>query len=295
MRRIIAALRKSETHNLAAFAVALICALLLGRVALADTDKHLPLSVVTYNIRSGANGIENVAKVIAQQRPDVVFLQEVHGPSQQNGFIDQAEFLGRTLNMHVAFSKSRYWVSGEYGLCILSRFPILNQSTVALPGVSGEEPEIILKSAIDTPLGPVYLMNTHLHSRSHSKGNRGSELRQTQAQALLEEMRASPSPLIFGGDLNTFGMKGEGNFDVRKMLRREFVDLFEVKGRGRAATFPAKFPVVRLDYIFLKGEFRPWEARVISSRASDHRPLWGRLDLLAPPVAFPQAKIPVSK
>jgi endonuclease/exonuclease/phosphatase family metal-dependent hydrolase len=88
-----------------------------------------PLRIVSYNIRHGAGldgkvDLQRIAKVIAKEKPEVVTLQEVDQECTRSGSVDQAAELGRLLKMEHRFGKFMDFQGGEYGMAVLSRFPI---------------------------------------------------------------------------------------------------------------------------------------------------------------------------
>jgi len=241
-------------------------------------NNRLPLSIVTYNIRSCDRGKERVSKTIKKLNPDIVFLQEVHGPNFIPNFIDQAQYLGESLQFHHSFAKARLWITGEYGVAILSRFPIEEKTVIPLPNLPGEEQEILLELKVRTPLGFLILMTTHLISKTHQKGHDERPLRYLQAQRILNRILEKKDPVIFGGDLNTYGKS-----KIKSLYQEHLVDVFKAVGKGRSATFPARLPLARIDYLYVKGPFQLWQSKVIRSYASDHRPLWAQIEWVITP------------
>jgi endonuclease/exonuclease/phosphatase family metal-dependent hydrolase len=87
-----------------------------------------------------------------------------------------------------------------------------------------------------------------------------------------------------GGDFNTPGFLGAYSRrllpPVLHSLRRAgYADAFSTVGRGPGRTFPARSPLVRIDFLFFPGQ---WAHGLRSARtldpsetrdASDHRPL----------------------
>ena len=244
-----------------------------------DIPSRLTLTMVTYNIRRGEKGLEGIAKTLKKIDPDIVFLQEIHGPSYLPGWIDQAKQLSHQLHLNYAFGKARLWISGEYGIATLSRFPILEKKVLLLPNLPGEEQEALLILKVQTDLGPLILMNTHLFSTARQKGNKAGPLRHVQAQRIMKEILQQEHPVIFGADLNVYA-----NSKIKHLFSKHMVDVFKETGRGRGATFPAKFPLARIDYLYIKGFFRLLDSRVYKSKASDHRPVWGKVQWIKDPL-----------
>jgi len=231
-------------------------------------------TAITYNIRTASLGMDKILGVLEKQKADFVFLQEVHGPAFTQGFVDQADYLGKFLHMNFIFGRTRYWLSGEYGIALLSRFPLSEIEKIPLPNFPGEEPEILLMAKAQTPKGPLLLANVHLISKTRLKNHSEKELRFLQAQKIIDIFLHRSGPILFGGDLNTFGNAG-----VISLFFRYLDDVFGQVGKGRKATFPASLPLARIDYFLIRGAVTPLAARVLNSQASDHRPLWAKLEI----------------
>src|SRR5699024_661614 len=105
------------------------------------------IKFMTYNIRHGAPihkpdddiQLEQLAKVIKSENPDIVALQEVDSVTKRAP-LDEARELGELTGMHYAYFKAIDYQGGKYGVGILSRYPILKkqQQQLALPDPSGE-------------------------------------------------------------------------------------------------------------------------------------------------------------
>ncbi|HEY5610374.1 MAG TPA: endonuclease/exonuclease/phosphatase family protein, partial [Thermoanaerobaculia bacterium] len=113
-----------------------------------------------------------------------------------------------------------------------------------------------------TPTGVLRVMNTHLDA------SREETYRLQEIEHLLDAIRAR-SPLLVGGDFNA-----EPGSGVHDRLRAAGLrDAALECGEGNGLTFPASQPVKRIDYLFFVGDARCTSARVLDSRASDHRVL----------------------
>ena len=252
-------------------------------------DQPLELTLVTYNIRIGVLGIEEVLDTLSSLNPDIVFLQEVHGPVLIPQLIDQSVFLAEGLGLHAVFGKAQNWMTGEYGIAILSRYPFIDSEAILLPNLPGEEQEVLLRGQIETPLGPISLFNTHFIADTRN-GHDVDDLRWQQAESSLREILKSSDPVIFGGDLNTFAFSG-----IKRLFEDHLVDLSKAASKGRQSTFPAFFPLVRIDYLYASSAFDPVKTRVIKSKASDHRPLMSKVRFRPERSEATQAKGPTSE
>ena len=96
---------------------------------------------MTYNIHhcnppsAGAKiDVEAIAQVIRKEKPDLVALQEVDVNTERSGKgLHQAKELARLTGMNFYFSKAIDHQGGDYGVAVLSRFPILDSTRFILP------------------------------------------------------------------------------------------------------------------------------------------------------------------
>lgn len=249
-------------------------------------EEKTRLRVATYNVHGcvGRGGVhpERVADVVASLQCDVIGLQEIDVHRPRSGAVDQLTMIARRLGYEAIFGPA--WecdVSGAYGNAILSRWPILESCTHALPERSGRrcEPRSLLEATLQSPAGEVTVWNTHL-------GVRGFE-RAAQGEALLERARGAivpgGPPLVLLGDLNA---------RPQAAFVRAFSPLLaDARGRasGRVATYPAWWPLLALDHVLVSDPLKVVDVRAersaLAAVASDHLPLSATLEWSARPVS----------
>jgi endonuclease/exonuclease/phosphatase family metal-dependent hydrolase len=267
----------------------------LGRVALAALlagcaaapPAPVPareVTVLLYNIHAGkdAAGSENLARIAELVRTtgaDLVLLQEVDRNTQRSGPTDQPATLARLTGFSVAFGRTIGFQGGDYGVALLSRWPIQRDTLVPLtvsapPGrtVEGREQRGVLAAVVATPGGPLVVLDTHL---DHT----GEDVWRVQEIAtVLRVARTAEEqgmPLLIGGDFNA-----RPESAVHQQLRDAgFRDAWEGCGAGDEMTFPAGAPDRRIDYLYIAGDTRCVSAGVLPDQASDHRPVLFRLRL----------------
>jgi endonuclease/exonuclease/phosphatase family metal-dependent hydrolase len=242
------------------------------------------VTVLVYNIHAGkdAAGRDNlarIAEVVRGSGADLVLLQEVDRNTQRSGPTDQPATLARLTGYSVAFGRTIGFQGGDYGIALLSRWAIQRDTLIPLavtapPGATaeGREQRGVLVAVVDAPGGPLAILNTHL---DHT----GTDVWRVQEMAgvlrVAETLRATGLPLLLGGDFNA-----QPESLVHQSLRGAgFRDAWPECGMGDAMTFPAGAPDRRIDYLYLTGEARCLEARVLPGEASDHRALRVRLRL----------------
>lgn len=205
---------------------------------------------------------------------DIVFLQEVMGthaihPLHVENWPDSPhyEFLADTMWNDYAYGRNAVYPEGHHGNAVLSRFPIIDYENRDI-SVAGTEKRGVLHCRLQIPDRDqtLHVMCVHLGLRDAH--------REAQMKMMCEMIAALPAdaPLVVAGDFNDWQIR------ANKMLKR-CANLDEVFSRqyGRPArTFPARFPLLRLDRIYVRNAeasqptalpMRPW------SHLSDHAPL----------------------
>lgn len=229
---------------------------------------------MVYNIHAGkdaagADNLERVAELIRKEGADVVLLQEVDRGTERSGRVDQLARLMSLTKFHGAFGKSLDYQGGDYGIAILSRWPVVASETIPLPVVPPQtraggsiEPRVALVADIAAPGGTVRIFNTHLDA------SREETYRLQELDHLLAAI-GTKRPLLAGGDFNAEPGSRVHERAVAAGLRDAWLEC----GSGDGLTFPAHAPVKRIDDLFLRDGARCSEARVIATEASDHRPV----------------------
>lgn len=234
--------------------------------------------VLVYNMHAGkdAAGVDNLARVAAlidSVDADIVLLQEVDRNTQRSGRVDQPATLARLTGYHAAFGKSLDYQGGQYGIAVLSRWPITSDTVIPLPieppqprSGGSYEPRAALRVIIAGPGGPLAVVNTHLDASGDDRWRR-QEIR--TVLAIVDSLRGRGIPTFAGGDLNS-----TPDTDVQLTVRGAGLrDAWTACGSGDGLTYPADSAVKRIDYLYLTGTATCSSAVVIGSDASDHRPV----------------------
>ncbi len=225
---------------------------------------HSSLRVMTWNIHGARTmlGRPDLGRIISHvelHSPDIIALQEVD--ARRCGDPLAFDTLAGSLGEHRAEARMIVAPEGDYGHVLLTRWPIVRFERHDI-SVARREPRAALEAVIATPSGLLRVIAVHL----------GLSLRERhwQARRLATLALADPLPLVMLGDFNDWVWHGS----VQRALREMF------PGRSRFRTFPATFPLFRLDRIYV----RP--ARLLKSMrtdrnarlASDHLPVIADLD-----------------
>ena len=225
------------------------------------------LDVLVFNIHAGkdaagVHNLERVAEVVRATGADVVLLQEVDRFTTRSGGEDHVARLATLTGMHSAFGKTLDYQGGQYGIAVLSRWPIVEDAKIVLPHRSRFVGTHRTATAATVRIGEslVRVYSTHLGTIA----NVGPEARRNQLRAILTDAEKY-SRVIIGGDLN--------NPWVGSVAREQGYAWPTEKG-------PRTAIVGRLDHIFLKGLAAPERAAagtvIDGPKASDHRPVWAR-------------------
>lgn len=249
------------------------------------------VKIMTYNIHrclglDAKISPERIARVIAQQQPDIVALQEVDVGRQRTFSVDQAKVIAELLLMKYHFYPAHEIEDEKYGLAVLSHYPMNLVKSGSLPGLD-DLPDLEPRGAqwIRVTCGDrnIHLVNTHL-------GLRGRE-RRRQVEAILGDKwlggLGEDEPLVICGDLNAI----PSSF-VHRTISTKFSDVQHVLANHRPLrTFYGRYPLSRIDHIFISDHFEARRVRVartsLTRVASDHLPLYTEVTLKKGPPANP--------
>lgn len=238
--------------------------------------------IMTYNVHScvGADrrcDVGRVAAVIAHEKPDIVALQELDVGRSRTGGVDQAHQIATRLGMAFYFHPTIQVAEERYGDALLTALPMTEVKSGPLPTlkrVRALEPRGAIWARIDCGAVPLNVINTHL-------GLIPLEQRDQMSALLGSEWLGHPQckePVLMLGDFNAtsrYAVYGKclGRLrDAQRVLQQQ-------QGRsGRAIpTFPARFPVLRIDHVFVSKGIKVLDVRVPDGpqarAASDHLPL----------------------
>lgn len=129
-----------------------------------DTAHAPKITVAAYNIAAARVGDLNaIATAIKSLNVDIIALSEVDKNTRRSGNVDQLEKLKKLTGMYGAFGKAIDFEGGEYGIAVLSRYPITRQATLLLPSPKVEQ-SVILATEIHKPGfdSPVVFIANHL-------------------------------------------------------------------------------------------------------------------------------------
>lgn len=211
---------------------------------------------------------------------DLVFLQEVEGGSRSVSSaedhvppVGQYEFLADQIWPDHAYGRNAVAKGQDHGNAVLSRLYVRHSHNHDL-SVPGAEPRGLLHCILERDPGQceLHVMCVHL-------GLWGSHRRRQFQRicALVLEEVPSDAPLILAGDFNDWRSQSDTILGGCGL-----VEVFRHASGSHARTFPAHWPMLRLDRIYVRGVVsarplpmprQPW------AKLSDHAPLAAEIEL----------------
>lgn len=237
------------------------------------------ITVMAYNIHH-ANppskpdfiDIDAIVRVIKAQNPDVVALQEVDVNTSRSGSIDEAVEIATKLEMNYFFGKAIDYDGGEYGVAILSKYPITEEIVHKLPTEpsTNGEPRVLATAKITLPDGEaIRFGSTHLDAQKESVN------RELQINKIVEIASDENLPFVIAGDFNA-----TPDSEVIRVLDSHF----KRTCRLCPPTIPVNEPTKAIDFIAYKhpdNKFTVESHKVINETyASDHLPIVAVINIL---------------
>jgi vancomycin resistance protein VanJ len=236
-------------------------------------DKSRPggnLTVAEHNVGAGNPNPAGTARDLAASGADVLALVELS--PQARG----------TYEKELAQAYPYHTVQGTVGLW--SKLPLSDTQPVDIKmdygPLADTKPVDIkmaynraLRTTVATDQGPLAVYVAHLGSaRVNPRAGFSTAQRDRGAQALGKAIAAEQNKrVVLLGDLN--GTMDDRAFDD---ITSQMLSAQDVAGNGFGFSWPAKFPVVRIDQILVRG-VEPESSRVLPATGSDHRPVAARI------------------
>jgi endonuclease/exonuclease/phosphatase family metal-dependent hydrolase len=219
------------------------------------------LRVVSFNVKFAVKVDEAIAVLRdtpALREPDILALQEMDAKG--------TERIARALEMNsVFFPAAIHPKTGrDFGNALLSPWPLEEPRKLRLPGASRFTGlrRTATVATVHTGDRPVRAYSVHLETPIHLSG-RG---RRAQVQAIVDDARSSPHPVVVAGDFNTRGLSEPLEDAGFHWLTRNLRD----------TSFWWE-----LDHIYALGLGPPGPATAgvaaDTHDASDHKPVWALL------------------
>ena len=257
------------------------------RQAIATAALSFSIKVLTVNIHKGFTFfnrkfiLHELREAVRTVGADVVFLQEVTGTHARHEskvanypVTPHYEFLADSIWPQFAYGRNAVYTNGHHGNAVLSKFPIVHFENRDV-SISGPERRGLLHCVLQVPG-----RDTHVHAICVHLGLAESH-RLKQLNMLCDMVRKDipPSnPVIAAGDFNDWRRRAHTVLEQGAGMHEVFV-----QANGKAArTFPARFPLLQLDRIYVRNAIghapvvlppKPW------SHLSDHAPLAAEIEI----------------
>ena len=237
------------------------------------------LKVLTINAHKGFTTfnrrfiLPELREAVRSTSADLVFLQEVLGEHDRHAMrhsnwpqTSQYEFLADSMWDDFAYGRNAVYPDGHHGNALLSKYPIRQFRNLDV-SITGPERRGLLHCELDVPgQDQAHAICVHLSLlESH---------RQLQLALLCQLLQSLPAdaPVIIAGDFNDWQLRGNTTLARATDLH----EAFEQHHGRLAKTYPARWPLLRLDRIYLRNArshapqilgHKPW------THLSDHLPL----------------------
>jgi vancomycin resistance protein VanJ len=252
---VVALLRNSVTGLVAVLLPALVWFNLFGGLLTAKETGGGNLMVVTHNVNADNPDPAGTARDLIRAHPDVIGLEEL----SQSQVSDYTAALRASYPYHT--------VQGTVGLW--SRYPLSGVRPVDLRlGWTRA-----LRAVVRTPHGRVAFYVAHMPSvRVKFDNGFTASRRDVSANALGEAIAAEPlHDVVLLGDLN-----GTMNDRALSWVTSQMRSTQGAAGDGFGFSWPASFPMARIDQIMVKG-LKPTASWTLPRTDSDHLPVAARI------------------
>ncbi|HVU34086.1 MAG TPA: endonuclease/exonuclease/phosphatase family protein [Opitutaceae bacterium] len=252
------------------------------------------LRVMTYNTH-GCGGTDGrvsprrIARIVREQMPDIVALQELDLGRRRSRAEDQAAIIAREAGLHAVFCPTLTRGEEHYGHALLSPWPIDVVKRARLPADPRgwwDEPRAAIWARVRVAGVAINVVTTHL--------GLGGREREAQMRALTGPDWiggiSAEEPVILCGDFNLLP-----DSVPYRIAARSLTDVQRLIGRRKPLnTFSSLRPMVRIDHIFLSAHFEPAAVAVVRNDltrvASDHLPLVTDLQVAAAAAGKPSPR-----
>jgi vancomycin resistance protein VanJ len=264
------ALRRRSASALVALALpAVVWLNLFGGVLSDKSHSGGFLAVASENVDSGNPDPAATARDLAVSGADVLALVELTPQAAET----YEKALARAYPYHALEGTVGLWsklpLSDTRPIDIIDYGPLAATKSADKKMASNRA----LRTTVATDHGPLTVYVAHPGSvRVNPKAGFWTASRDIGVQALGKAIAADPSKrVVLLGDLN-------GTLDDRAFadVTAQMQSAQDVAGDGFGFTWPASFPVVRIDQILVRG-VQPDSSWVLPANGSDHRPVEARI------------------
>mgnify|MGYP001557404701 FL=1 len=261
------------------------------------------INVVTYNANLFGYydekwHVDSICNIIKSTSADIVLLQEIYN---KHGNLERMRrYLQKQLKLNYG-AVSKLSNNREYGMCILSRYPIKNWDKIHFGRNTGNMSmyaDVELADQKSENQRTIRVYNIHLQSVRFDKtdyqsmetilsdepGESNTEgiitklksaysKRSPQVQALKKELESCKLTKIVGGDFNDVPM----SYTYHE-LSEDLKDAFTQRGSGLETTYKGLFPSFRIDYLLYSDAMDCQSYRSYAEMPGDHKMISTRLN-----------------
>ncbi|MFC5219106.1 endonuclease/exonuclease/phosphatase family protein [Streptomyces coerulescens] len=252
---LLGLVRRSATALIAVLVPAIVWLNLFGGQLTDKTGSGGDLTVATHNVNADNPDPAGTAQDVAASGADVVALEELTTDAVP------------TYEKALAATYKYHSVQGTVGLW--SKYP--------LSGVRSVDIQLgwtrAMRAAVATPAGQVAVYVAHLPSvRVKMEAGFTARQRDKSADALGEAIADEPlDKAVLLGDLN-----GTMNDRALRAITAQMRSTQGASGSGMGFSWPASFPMARIDQIMVKG-IEPMSSWTLPETGSDHLPVAARV------------------
>ena len=267
-----------------------------------EVETH-DINVITYNANLFGYydekwHVDSICDIIKSMSADIVLLQEIY---DKHGDIERMrKYLQKELSLDYGVV-SKLSNNREYGMCILSRYPIKNWDKIRFGRNTGNMSmyaDLELSDPQSQNRRTIRVYNIHLQSVRFDKadyqnmesilndepGSSNTEgiitklksaysKRTPQVQTLKKELEMCKLTKIIGGDFNDAPM----SYTYHE-LSEDLKDAFTQRGSGLETTYKGLFPSFRIDYLLYSDAMECKSYKSFSEMPGDHKMIATRLN-----------------
>lgn len=273
----------------------------LRMFAFGSSTGELPensIQIMSYNVRQfdryeilGKNKEmkDEIIKFIAREKPDVLCFQEYYQSKEDNKFMGVNEIKDKLNYKYHKFNTAFETVKGNFGVSIYSKFKIINSGSLKLDNKTNFfnlYTDLLTTEGDTLRVYTVHFESIRLEKESYAlfdsdlqsimdkkdiiystikKIKNAHPLRIKQVNLILEHAKNSPYPAVICGDFNDPPIS-----HTYQLFRSQFLDAFNIAGRGVGRTFIGKIPAGRIDYIFHSPQLSTLKFKIQEEKLSDH-------------------------
>ena len=223
------------------------------------------LTVGTWNIKRGNGHLLNQGRLIYDQQPDIMGIQEAYQNLKAKDIVDNlASLKTRNMQYNVLSPTIKYSNGGEFGNGIISKYKLTNVKTYRLDSGS-YEPRLLQKAEVTIDGKKVSIYNTHFTYNTAS-------IRAKQFKQVKKIMDEDPNKYkILTGDFNA-------NFSEFSLFNDGYT-IVNSKDTKYYDYFKRELNYNEIDNIIVSDNIKVINSRIVVTKFSDHCPVFAYLIL----------------